>query len=736
MTRVLEKTGQAACGFWLAYLFLKSFLAVNEIGNQQMLWFALGIMGALVLILTLLHVHWAPTLLLMAIVQLLTTWWLLPYDQSLSWAWMKTYFGRLKTAITTSLTSGSAELTATLSVTLALLALALIFMLSCYWSSPELSVLIVFSYLLAVHIFNGNELTSATLQLALIFCISRAWRQWWAPNQGRRSLAPLLPIVLVLAVWGATIQLPAINTQLAAWSADLRSQLNQVGFYESIERYARGASRTGFSEDDNQLGGPLYDDPTAVVKVRATQPHYLRIQVKTDYTGQGWRSPTNSRWVSEDTRAIQRYLDAPRVISDGAATVDYANTSEAVRLTALNNQDYIGLPYGQIEIEAIEPGSLDSTFYDNSSQRLYGNANDVKQLQLGVHAKKIVPAELAAMAAPTTTNYTEELALPSSLPVRVRRLAVKLTEKIPTYYGKVMAIEDYLADSADLVYSKIDTPALPQGRDYVDYFLFDSQVGYCDNFSTAMVVLLRSIGIPARWAKGFAPGTVTKTLSGDQREYTVTNSDAHAWPEVYFGEYGWLPFEPTPGFTNSDEVTTTTSTATNTANSSSVNSSTSSRASSRSKSSSQRQTVSSSEDSATSTRRTKITFNLPGWLQLVIWLALIALILLLLPKIRPLILWIWARQFEQTNFSKFYRYSLRGLQPCWRRPASQSLSAYAQEIDQHLGLAETFSQITEVYQAQTFGQEIRALPPQALRQFTSALLRRSNWRQLMQQHHH
>lgn len=64
-----------------------------------------------------------------------------------------------------------------------------------------------------------------------------------------------------------------------------------------------------------------------------------------------------------------------------------------------------------------------------------------------------------------------------------------------------------------------------------------------------MVVMLRSVGIPARWVKGFTPGTF-EALNDGLREYTVTNANAHSWVEVYFSGIGWVPFEPTRGFDN------------------------------------------------------------------------------------------------------------------------------------------------------------------------------------------
>jgi len=83
--------------------------------------------------------------------------------------------------------------------------------------------------------------------------------------------------------------------------------------------------------------------------------------------------------------------------------------------------------------------------------------------------------------------------------------------------------------------------------DWVEYMLFESQRGYCDDFATAMVVMLRTQGIPARFVQGY----VLADRDPIRRDYVVRESLAHSWVEVYFDGYGWLRFEPTPtGYTN------------------------------------------------------------------------------------------------------------------------------------------------------------------------------------------
>ncbi len=94
-------------------------------------------------------------------------------------------------------------------------------------------------------------------------------------------------------------------------------------------------------------------------------------------------------------------------------------------------------------------------------------------------------------------------------------------------------------------YNLDETKVPSEGEDFVDHFLFEQQYGYCDHFSTSMVIMLRSVGIPARWVKGFVPGDVVST---DNQSYSVIvrNSHAHSWVEGFFEGRGWVSFEPTP----------------------------------------------------------------------------------------------------------------------------------------------------------------------------------------------
>ncbi|HEX6304825.1 MAG TPA: transglutaminase-like domain-containing protein, partial [Anaerolineales bacterium] len=131
------------------------------------------------------------------------------------------------------------------------------------------------------------------------------------------------------------------------------------------------------------------------------------------------------------------------------------------------------------------------------------------------------------------------LSLPDTLPDRVVQLAHQLVENQSNPYDKALAIEKYLRTYP----YNLNIEAPPAGKDVADYFLFELRQGYCDYYATAMVVLARTVGLPARLAVGYASGLYDQA----NQRYIVTAADAHSWVEIYFPEFGWIPFEPTAG---------------------------------------------------------------------------------------------------------------------------------------------------------------------------------------------
>ena len=149
-------------------------------------------------------------------------------------------------------------------------------------------------------------------------------------------------------------------------------------------------------------------------------------------------------------------------------------------------------------------------------------------------------------------DLTQYLQLPEQLPERVKELAKNITDNQESVYEKTKAIERYFGRNG-FVYTQQGVAIPKAGDDYVDQFLFDTKKGYCDNFSTSMVVMLRSIDIPARWVKGFAPGEFVLNDAGE-KVYQITNNEAHSWVEAYMPGIGWMPYEPTIGFSSLTDI--------------------------------------------------------------------------------------------------------------------------------------------------------------------------------------
>jgi transglutaminase-like putative cysteine protease len=148
--------------------------------------------------------------------------------------------------------------------------------------------------------------------------------------------------------------------------------------------------------------------------------------------------------------------------------------------------------------------------------------------------------DLRSSVGPYPPSIARFVSLPDSVPERVLSLARELTAISSTPYDRAQAIETYLRTNYPYT---LDVPAPPIGRDVADYFLFDLKKGYCDYYATAMVVLARAAGLPARFVIGYAGGT----YDSSNAQYIISEANAHSWVEIFFTDIGWVEFEPTAG---------------------------------------------------------------------------------------------------------------------------------------------------------------------------------------------
>jgi transglutaminase-like putative cysteine protease len=315
--------------------------------------------------------------------------------------------------------------------------------------------------------------------------------------------------------------------------------------------------KIGYGQNDSRLGGPFIADDTVVFIAEDEKRHYWRVETKDIYTGKGWE-----QFHSEQLQSFENDMD-----------IGYSWWSPSMEKQLMTASIHMKEPYFHIvyplglkKVKAKE----DVVFrLEVSTEKIYTTDRSAYTLPLmsydiAYEYPTFSIEELKAAPPVRDTELIERYTqLPDHLPKRVYALAQQIVKGKQTQYEQVKAIEQYFHTNG-YMYETTDVAVPGKNEDYVDQFLFETKKGYCDNFSTSMVVLLRSIGIPARWVKGYTSGQLIEGEDlGDEEGknvYQVTNNDAHSWVEVYFSGIGWVPFEPTQGFTNPYEFTTSQST--------------------------------------------------------------------------------------------------------------------------------------------------------------------------------
>lgn len=354
-------------------------------------------------------------------------------------------------------------------------------------------------------------------------------------------IIPIIGGVLVTASIG--IFAPKLAPQWPDPVPFIQSQANHVGFGNTVQK-------VGYGENDSQLGGSFVQDDTAVFEAISKERLYWRIESKDLYTGKGWERSSSLDYNPLQSGAVQWQAFSTQA-------VDTTEEEASVTYTKESNLDKVPIPYGATEVTTSYSALL---FQDLESGMMEMEVSE----QQGRSQPYTVQYEDPSFSIDQLKQVSDKdpsaiqnkyLQLPSSLPDRVRALAQEITTDKPTRYDKVKAIERYFSQNGYTY--QIEDVSIPEaGEDYVDQFLFETMVGYCDNFSSSMVVMLRTLDIPARWVKGFTGGEIKSNqpdLPNGYKLYEITNNNAHSWVEVYFPNVGWVPFEPTSGFTNPTE---------------------------------------------------------------------------------------------------------------------------------------------------------------------------------------
>lgn len=702
--RVKKNWPFAILAFFILTIASPPFLEVYQLGNSPLF---IGMLAVICLI-TLLFKDFLITFPLYLISYIILLYNYFPLGLPFSLEWFTALVDEVTLSYNQILSGELSYMPQTIALVIILFFLIALAVLMIHYERPWLSYLLIVGYQLLLVAFNQLELSGSLL---LITCTALLFHQLKklpdTISRSRRSQSFVLSMMVFALLAGAAYSFqqlfPQARSFLFIQTDSIRDYFNQLGLYQHIAQYGQsGLSKSGFSEDDQQLGGPLLDDAAVVFTAYQQDPHYWRIETKDTYTGKGWENSNSSLHFigNQDTLILE--------------DVGYSGPlgpEAVIRLAFTDAVSYLPQPYGRVQLPLNGIGGAEEISEKNRInlkeapkefqlywQELAYEEDDLQNVLLSDYSFYSDDWQIAAESG-VTSQYFE---LPTSVSDRTITLANELTHNETSLYGKVKAVEQYLKTNEEFRYSKTDTTYPASDQDYVEHFLFDSKVGYCDNFSTAMVVLLRAQGIPSRWAKGFAPGEVTGEQDG-LLEYTIRNSHAHSWPEVYFEGYGWIPFEPTPSFDNPDtpaEPAVESVDSSETLESSTIASSNEVNDSSSSANTSESSSVEKTESSSTEWR------SLLKWSSSFLGILLAVIGALFLRKNYFLLRYRLYRRIKPNDFNNTYLLILRQAEKQYTRAANEPLARYAQHFeDDNPRFDGSFIALTKIYEESLYGKQ-------------------------------
>jgi transglutaminase-like putative cysteine protease len=261
---------------------------------------------------------------------------------------------------------------------------------------------------------------------------------------------------------------------------------------------------------------------TELFNVRSPVPAYWRLTALEEFDGRIWSSRGTYR-PAED--------QLPKEVDD------HKLSYKVVQEYRIGPLDSFWLP------AAYRPARVDleGSRVNAESLTLLTEQESAEGLLYKVQSEipRYTAADLAAAGGDPPAGMLPFLELPPDFPDDVRALAREKTANANGPFEQAMALQDFLRNN----YTYDEAAPAGHSEDHLRYFLFRSKIGYCEQFAGSFAAMARSIGLPARVAVGFTPGTYDEAFD----VFHVTTKEAHAWPEVHVNGLGWVAFEPTPG---------------------------------------------------------------------------------------------------------------------------------------------------------------------------------------------
>ncbi len=343
--------------------------------------------------------------------------------------------------------------------------------------------------------------------------------------------------------------LPRLSLLLEPASQVWESVTNHVSDWNQGVRRQIRPSASAF-DASLSLGGPRNSSQQPIMRVETADGRYWRANVYDSYVDGTWLSTGTARvrlpalrtFPAPDWRLRNQRIQTVTPLSDlGHVVLGAADIRQLSLPVVANYETWPGgtVPLSEGAVAEAEPEEAPDRWelqHLRSATRLEPGT----EYQLVSSLPDVTQWDLAQADAGVPSLLDDRyLQLPENLDARIADTARLITAGVDTRYAQAKAIEAALRRYA---YDE-SIPSPPPDADPVSWFLFDIQRGYCDYYATAMVLMLRSLGIHARLAAGYAEGI----WEPETESFLVTGEDAHSWVEVFFPGLGWIEFEPTAG---------------------------------------------------------------------------------------------------------------------------------------------------------------------------------------------
>lgn len=384
----------------------------------------------------------------------------------------------------------------------------------------------------------------------LLYASTHSFAQ--APDPDRARVTPWavpLAAALIVLAWALSPAEGTVSPTLAQLAQDLRDAVNDR-FFDKQERTRYSLASDGWMPlGETQLGGTPDPSERLVMRVQTEDTAYLRGAVLDDYTGAYWRDSTRRQRYSWDSvlqrslrdQLLQKEYPLGTALPEQQLTVDFLTFGAGTlfvpqRLRALTTAEDMH-PYFAMSTEVFLVRNLKVDDHYAVSF-LPMKAIDSGMADLAERCWQLTDLGRREAA----EQYT---ALPEHMQSEIYAIAEQATRGCITDWQKAVALRDYLR--ANYSYS-LNVQIPPQDVDFVTWFLLGSEnSGYCTYFASAMTVLCRMAGLPARYIEGYVANPNAAGVA------EVHGTNAHAWTEVYINGLGWVTFDATPGFNGRDQ---------------------------------------------------------------------------------------------------------------------------------------------------------------------------------------